>query len=128
MLTNIELKQIQYIHSYLMGFGHSVWMDAYRLDPDEHLEKAISSAIEGNEYFIACVSEAASEPTRFVYREIQLGLQRAKRSKYVYLVPVIVQRSSVPAPLEEFTPLFLDEPNVLERIALTLEEGSDESL
>src|ERR1700761_9414829 len=84
------------IQKYLAGLGHDVWMDVYRLKRSErtgmfeHLDEKIFPALRECGYRVACLSAACHDPGRYVFRELAEALTRASSSRYLYLVPLLL--------------------------------------
>ena len=124
-----EHRQVaEKIHSWLVDLGHSVWLDVYELDSAHHLDSIIERAIEERAFFVACLSKECVDEARYVFRELALALSRAKTSRYLYLIPIVVDAFGAPDDLTEFCPIVLSEPDSLHRLALTLEVGSKDYL
>lgn len=123
-----ERAQVLKIHQHLESLGHNVWMDVYRLTTLEHLEQTIFSALRDSAYLVACLSAVCIEPSRFVYRELSEGLERASNSRYLYLVPILLDEAPPAPEYSSFSPIDFKQSNALDYLALMLEMGSEDYL
>jgi hypothetical protein len=121
-----QRAKVLQIDQHLRAHGHPTWLDVHQLDSLKHLDDTIFGALQGSQYFVACLSAACKDNSRYVYRELAAALQRAPANTYLYLLPVVMDGTAPAAEMAACSPLDFADPQALDQIALTLEISARE--
>jgi hypothetical protein len=103
----------QRLYGELSAAGFSPWMDVAHLLPGQNWPRAIESAIETSDFFIACFSENAVGKRGGFQAEIRYALDCARRVPLdeIYLIPVRLDDCRVPCRIHnelQYVDLFPD--------------------
>jgi hypothetical protein len=97
----------------LAGAGFSPWMDSLKLLPGQNWPRAIESAIETSDFFVACFSTNSATKRGGFQAEIRYALDCAQRVplEEIYIVPLRLDACRVPRAIQrelQYIDLFPD--------------------
>jgi hypothetical protein len=109
----------------LKAVGFSPWMDERKLLPGQNWPRAIESAIETSDFFLACYSEKSVNKKGGFQAEIRYALDCARQVplEEIYIVPVRLGACRVPRSIQrelQYVDLFPDWIDGLARLVTTL--------
>jgi hypothetical protein len=110
------------LYDDLAGAGFSPWMDARKLLPGQNWPRAIESAIETSDFFVACFSENSVHKTGGFQSEVRFALDCARRVPLdeIFVVPVRLDGCPVPRSIQrefQYIDLFPDWERGIRRLA-----------
>lgn len=116
------------LYDALEGEGFSVWMDVRKLLPGQNWPRAIESAIETSDYFVACFSSASVNKRGGFQAEVRYALDCARRMPLddIFVAPVRLDECRVPRPIQrelQYVDLFPDWKRGVRRLAQMLRKG-----
>ena len=90
------------LYDALNAAGFSPWMDTRKLLPGQNWPRAIESAIEDSDFFIACFSTNSVRKKGGFQAEIRCALDCARRLPLdeIFLVPVRLNECAVPRSIQ----------------------------
>lgn len=105
----------------LQAAGFSPWMDARRLLPGQNWPRAIESAIETSDFFVACFSSRSVRKKGGFQAEIRYALDCARQVPLdeIFVVPVRLDACEVPRTIQrqfQFVDLFPDRDRGVDRL------------
>ncbi len=108
-----DLPAAKRLYGELAAAGFGPWMDVAKLLPGQNWPRAIESAIETSDFFIACFSENSVGKRGGFQAEIRYALDCARRVPLdeIFLVPVRLDDCRVPRPIRnelQYIDLFPD--------------------
>jgi hypothetical protein len=111
----------EWLFDALEGSGFSPWMDVRKLVPGQNWPRAIESAIESSDFFVACFSSNSVNKRGGFQAEIRYALDCARRVPLdeIFLVPVRLDTCRVPKTLQRevhWVDLFPDRSRGLRRL------------
>lgn len=97
----------------LAAAGFAPWMDVRKLLPGQNWPRAIETAIEGSDFFIACFSRSSVNKWGGFQAEIRYALDCARRIPLdeIFVVPVRLDACRVPRSIQrelQYVDLFPD--------------------
>jgi hypothetical protein len=97
-----DLKAVERLCEALETAGFSPWTDVRKLVPGQNWPRAIESAIETSDFFVACFSENSVNKTGGFQSEIRYALDCARRVPLdeIFMVPVRLDGCSVPRSIQ----------------------------
>jgi hypothetical protein len=109
----------------LAGAGFSPWMDARKLLPGQNWPRAIESAIETSDFFVACYSTNSAAKRGGFQAEIRYALDCAQRIplEEIFIVPVRLDACRVPRAIRrelQYVDLFPDWAKGSRRLTATM--------
>ena len=101
------------LYDDLAGAGFSPWMDARKLLPGQNWPRAIESAIETSDFFVACFSTNSATKRGGFQAEIRYALDCAQRIPLdeIFIVPLRLDACRVPRAIQrelQYVDLFPD--------------------
>jgi TIR domain len=116
------------LYDALEGEGFSVWMDVRKLLPGQNWPRAIESAIEMSDYFVACFSSASVNKRGGFQAEVRYALDCARRMPLddIFVAPVRLDECRVPRSIQrelQYVDLFPDWQRGVRRLAQMLRKG-----
>jgi hypothetical protein len=101
------------LYDDLAGAGFSPWMDARKLLPGQNWPRAIESAIETSDFFVACFSTNSETKRGGFQAEIRYALDCAQRIPLdeIFIVPLRLDACRVPRAIQrelQYIDLFPD--------------------
>jgi hypothetical protein len=101
------------LYDDLAGAGFSPWMDARKLLPGQNWPRAIESAIETSDFFVACFSTNSATKRGGFQAEIRYALDCAQRVplEEIFIVPLRLDACRVPRAIQrelQYIDLFPD--------------------
>jgi hypothetical protein len=116
------------LYDALEGEGFSVWMDVRKLLPGQNWPRAIESAIEMSDYFVACFSSASVSKRGGFQAEVRYALDCARRMPLddIFVAPVRLDECRVPRSIQrelQYVDLFPDWQRGVRRLAQMLRKG-----
>jgi hypothetical protein len=113
------------LYAALEATGFMPWMDSRKLLPGQNWPRAIESAIENSDFFVACFSEASVNKKGGFQAEIRYALDCARRMPLdeIFLVPVRLNACRVPRSIQrefQYVDLFPDWPRGIRRMLTTM--------
>ena len=108
-----DLKAVERLSEALETAGFSPWTDARKLVPGQNWPRAIESAIETSDFFVACFSENSVNKTGGFQSEVRFALDCARRVPLdeIFVVPLRLDACSVPRSIQrefQYIDLFPD--------------------
>lgn len=93
------------LYDELEAAGFSPWMDTRKLLPGQNWPRAIESAIDASDFFIACFSHNSVNKRGGFQAEIRYALDCARRVPLddIFLIPVRLDACRVPRPIQKET-------------------------
>ena len=113
------------LYDDLAGAGFSPWMDARKLLPGQNWPRAIESAIEVSDFFVACFSRTSARKRGGFQAEIRYALDCARRAPLddIFIVPVRLDACPVQRAIQreiQYLDLFPNWEGGVARLAATL--------
>lgn len=120
-----DLEAAERLFGALEAAGFSPWMDIRKLVPGQNWPRAIESAIEGSDFFVACFSENSVNKRGGFQAEIRYALDCARRVPLdqIFIVPVRLNPCRVPRPIQrefQYVDLFPDWQRGVRRMLLMM--------
>ena len=117
-----DTKAVERLCEALDTAGFSPWTDARKLLPGQNWPRAIESAIETSDFFVACFSGNSVDKTGGFQSEIRYALDCARRVPLdeIFVVPVRLDGCSVPRSIQrefQYIDLFPDWERGIRRLA-----------
>jgi TIR domain len=111
----------------LEAVGFNPWMDERKLVPGQNWPRAIESAIETSDFFLACYSENSVSKKGGFHAEIRYALDCARRIPLdeIFIVPVRLSPCRVPRAIQrelQYVDLFPDWIDGLARLVTMLRQ------
>ena len=90
------------IYDALEAAGFSPWMDSRKLLPGQNWPRAIESAIETSDFFLACFSENSVNKWGGFQAELRYALDCARRVPLdeIFIIPVRLNACRLPRPIQ----------------------------
>jgi len=115
------------LYDALQSRGFRPWMDTRKLIPGQNWPRAIESAIEVSDFFIACFSGTSINKRGGFQAELRYALDCARRSPLdeIFLVPIRLDACRVPRAVQreiQYLDLFPDWDAGIARLAGTLQQ------
>ena len=97
-----DLKAVERLSEALETAGFSPWTDARKLVPGQNWPRAIESAIETSDFFVACFSENSVNKTGGFQSEVRYALDCARRVPLdeIFVVPLRLDGCRVPRSIQ----------------------------
>jgi hypothetical protein len=116
----------QRLYDELATLGFNPWMDIRKLLPGQNWPRAIESAIEISDFFVACFSRTSVNKRGGFQAEIRYALDCARRAPLdeIFMVPVRLEACRVPRAIQreiQYLDLYPDWPAGVRRLATTLQ-------
>ena len=116
------------LYDALEAEGFSVWMDVRKLLPGQNWPRAIESAIETSDYFVACFSSASVNKKGGFQAEVRYALDCARRMPLddIFVAPVRLDECRVPRSIQrelQYVDLFPDWQHGVRRLSHMLRRG-----
>ena len=117
-----DAKAVERLCEALETAGFSPWTDARKLLPGQNWPRAIESAIETSDFFVACFSGNSVNKTGGFQSEIRYALDCARRVPLdeIFVVPVRLDGCRVPRSIQrefQYIDLFPDWARGIRRLA-----------
>jgi hypothetical protein len=101
------------LYDALADAGFSPWMDVRKLLPGQNWPRAIESAIESSDFFVACFSRNSVDKKGGFQSEVRYGLDCERRMPLdeIYLAPVRLDDCRMPRSIQrhlQYTDMFPD--------------------
>ncbi len=108
-----DAPKARQLYDALDAVGFSPWMDERKLLPGQNWPRAIESAIETSEFFLACYSANSVNKKGGFQAEVRYALDCARQLPLdeIYIVPVRLSPCRVPRPIQrelQYVDLFPD--------------------
>ena len=108
-----DTKAVERLCEALETAGFSPWTDARKLLPGQNWPRAIESAIETSDFFVACFSGNSVDKTGGFQSEVRFALDCARRVPLdeIFMVPVRLDGCRVPRSIQrefQYIDLFPD--------------------
>ncbi len=108
--------------------GFDPWMDSVRLLPGQNWPRAIESAIENSDFFIACFSENSASKRGGFQAEIRYALDCARRMplEEIFVIPIRLNACRVPRAIQreiQYIDFFPNWSEGLSRLTEALSRG-----
>jgi hypothetical protein len=118
------------LYEYLNLRGFSPWMDIRKLLAGQNWPRAIETAIETSDFFVACFSSNSVRKKGGFQSELRYALDCARQLplEEIYLVPVRLDDCTVPRPIQretQYLDLFPDWDAGAERLVVMLRREVD---
>jgi TIR domain len=116
------------LYDALEAEGFRVWMDVRKLLPGQNWPRAIESAIETSDFFVACFSSHSVKKKGGFQAEVRYALDCARRMPLddIFVAPVRLDDCRVPRSIQrelQYVDLFPDWRSGVRRLAQTLRRG-----
>jgi TIR domain len=120
-----DATRVRWLCDALKALGFSPWMDERKLLAGQNWPRAIESAIESSDFFLACYSENSVNKKGGFQAEIRYALDCARQIplEEIFIVPVRLSPCRVPRSVQrelQYVDLFPDWIDGLTRLVLTL--------
>ena len=120
-----DVKAVERLSEALETAGFSPWTDVRKLLPGQNWPRAIESAIETSDFFVACFSGNSVDKTGGFQSEVRFALDCARRVPLdeIFVVPVRLDGCSVPRSIQrefQYIDLFPDWERGMRRLATTM--------
>jgi hypothetical protein len=120
-----DAPKVRRLYDALEAVGFSPWMDERKLLPGQNWPRAIESAIETSDFFLACYSENSVNKKGGFHADIRYALDCARQVPLedIYIVPVRLGACRVPRSIQrelQYVDLFPDWIDGLARLVTTL--------
>ena len=117
-----DVKAIDRLCEALETAGFNPWTDMRKLLPGQNWPRAIESAIETSDFFVACFSENSVHKTGGFQSEVRFALDCARRVPLdeIFVVPVRLDGCPVPRSIQrefQYIDLFPDWERGIRRLA-----------
>jgi len=117
-----DTKAVERLCEALETAGFSPWTDARKLLPGQNWPRAIESAIETSDFFVACFSGNSVDKTGGFQSEVRFALDCARRVPLdeIFMVPVRLDGCCVPRSIQrefQYIDLFPDWDRGIRRLA-----------
>ena len=124
-----DVKAVERLLEALETAGFSPWTDARKLVPGQNWPRAIESAIETSDFFVACFSTHSVNKKGGFQAELRYALDCARRVPLddIFLVPVRLDDCRVPRSIQrewQYIDLFPDWETGLRQVATTMRRGA----
>lgn len=108
-----DSRTVERLYDTLGAAGFRPWMDTRKLLPGQNWPRAIESAIESSDFFVACFSAASVNKKGGFQAEIRYALDCARRMPLdqIFIVPVRLNVCRVPRSIQrelQYVDLFPD--------------------
>ena len=108
-----DVKAVERLLEALETAGFSPWTDARKLVPGQNWPRAIESAIETSDFFVACFSKNSVNKTGGFQSEVRYALDCARRVPLdeIFVVPLRLDGCRVPRSIQrefQYVDLFPD--------------------
>lgn len=118
-----------WLYTALEAAGFSPWMDVRKLVPGQNWARAIESAIESSDFFVACFSSNSVNKRGGFQAEIRYALDCARRLPLddVFVVPVRLDACRVPRSIQrelEYVDLFPEWETGIQRLIAMMRQRS----
>jgi len=122
-----DVLMVRHVCDALEAVGFDPWMDERKLIPGQNWARAIESAIETSDFFLACYSENSVNKKGGFQAEIRYALDCARQIPLdeIFIVPVRLTPCRVPRSIQreiQYVDLFPDWIEGLARLVTTLRE------
>ena len=116
-----DIEAATFLWECLKSSGYSPWMDVHNLVPGQYWPRAIETAIESSEFFIACFSENSARKKGGFQAEIRYALDCARQLPLedIFIVPVRLRECYVPRSIQksyQYIDFFPDWPRGMRRL------------
>ena len=120
-----DAPKVRCLYDALEAVGFNPWLDERKLLPGQNWPRAIESAIETSDFFLACYSENSVNKKGGFQAEIRYALDCARQLPLdeIYIVPVRLSPCRVPRSIQrelQYVDLFPDWIDGLARMVTTL--------
>ena len=120
-----DVKAVERLSEALETAGFNPWTDVRKLLPGQNWPRAIESAIETSDFFVACFSGNSVDKTGGFQSEVRFALDCARRVPLdeIFVVPVRLDGCSVPRSIQrefQYIDLFPDWERGMRRLATTM--------
>lgn len=99
-----DFERVVELYDRLHAAGFKPWMDKRNILPGERWEHIIWKAVRRSDFFLICLSASSVSKRGFLQKEIReaLNIWKEKLEDDIYLIPVRLDESEIPAALSEF--------------------------
>ena len=116
---------VESLYATLEAQGFNPWMDVRKLLPGQNWPRAIESAIEASDFFVACFSENSVDKKGGFQAEIRYALDCARRLPLdqIFVVPVRLNNCRIPRSIQrefQYVDFFPDWSRGLRRMLTTM--------
>jgi len=120
-------EQAEDLYQRLSDAGLKPWMDKKDILPGERWKSSIRKAIQGSDFFLACLSANSVTKRGFLQKEIKdaLDVWEEMLDSDIYLIPARLQDCEVPKELREFQWVDLFEANGWTRLVEAIQVGME---
>jgi hypothetical protein len=113
------------LYREIEALGFRPWMDTFKLLPGQNWPRAIESAIEVSDFFVACFSRTSARKRGGFQAEIRYALECARRAPLdeIFIVPIRLDAIPVPRAIQreiQYLDLFPDWEQGVAKLAATL--------
>jgi hypothetical protein len=120
-----DAEMVRRLCDALEAVGFNPWMDERKLVPGQNWPRAIESAIENSDFFLACYSENSVNKKGGFHSEIRYALDCARQIPLddIFIVPVRLTACRVPRAIQrelQYVDLFPDWIDGLARLVTML--------
>jgi TIR domain len=122
-----DLEPVLQIYRALSAKGFQPWLDKKKLLPGQNWPRAIETAIQLSDYFLACFSQRAVCKRGVFHSELRFALESAARVPLdeIFMIPVRLENCVVPARISsqiQYVDLFPDWEHGIRRVLSVIVE------
>lgn len=119
---------VEELYQKLQAAGFQPWMDSKDILPGEAWQTKIKEAIENSEFFLACLSNNSVSKRGILQKEFKIAQDvfQEKLDNDIYIIPIRLDKCSVPENMEHLQQLNLFEKNGFARLELAIRKGAQQ--
>jgi Tol biopolymer transport system component len=122
-----DAEEVEQLYQKLSGAGFKPWMDKKDILPGERWQSSIRKAVQGSDFFLACLSASSVTKRGVLQEEIKdaLDIWRRMFESDIYLIPVRLEDCKVPESLRDFQWVNLFEKDGWTRLVKAIQVGME---
>ena len=113
--------------------GFRPWLDKKKLMPGQNWPRAIETAIQSSDYFVACFSERATAKRGSFHSELRFALECATKVPFdeIFFIPIRLDSCTVPRHISrriQYVDLFPDWDSGMERLLAVMKHQEEDRI
>lgn len=113
--------KVRSLYARLSDAGFEPWMDVKKNLPGQIWPVIIKQAIEGSDFFLACLTKSSVDSEGYFKRELELAMAEVERREGIYLIPFKLEDCELPESLQNFEWVALYERGGWDRLLKSLQ-------